>query len=714
MTSTKGICVVGRLDFHTGYGRHTLAALELLSRTYLVKFRHSRDESEVLNPVQLPSGRTIERALPKEEFTGYFYADIPWNGFDDPRIINLPTDSFRVAHLAWDSTVLPAQWVKILNSNFDLALFTSEYLLEVANSSGIAIPLGVLPLGLDLADLLSYSPDSSPRNQTIFGSLSAYHPRKNLDKIVEAFVSEFDANENVSLRLHSNLSMNREHEKIERLVRRHQRHDILLSHSSMTEDEKNTFIEDVDVYINASSGEGFSIGPRESLAARKLTIVSDIPGQKDLVGIPNVFAIPAEVLIPAVYPEMSNQVIGNQLQVDTDRIRESLREAHNHNLSGSVDREFGRKLISELNYEQIKQKYIDVFSKENPFLRKDFTEVESLYPDFFTNLDNNVANFGRKKLVVPLHDAGYFSIFNVFLANLVWSEFDERHDLVIPDWRAEKLIQSLNGEKPTSFCYSKPEDGNLWNLIYLPLPGVTNSEMNDDDFLTSNFDFPETKFVEDREPLLTYTNAYELYKAPWFSDFRKLYNRVLRENVVLRPEFQKELDIHLSRRNTDKFRIAAHVRHPSHAIEQPGGKMAGVAEYCEMISKVLGAEGLTLESDDWEFFVASDNAKSINAFVEIFGEKVNFVKDVDRVEESQIDAFELLDESKQLVEGHQIQHLKAADTSSWTHRNVFEVWRDAELLAASDVLLHSVSNVATAVSFMNPEIKMVFCDPKLS
>jgi hypothetical protein len=53
----------------------------------------------------------------------------------------------------------------------------------------------------------------------------------------------------------------------------------------------------------------------------------------------------------------------------------------------------------------------------------------------------------------------------------------------------------------------------------------------------------------------------------------------------------------------------------------------------------------------------------------------------------------------------------AAKPSEWSLRLAWEVWRDAEAMAASDVLLHSVTNVATAVSYLSESVQMVYCEP---
>jgi hypothetical protein len=38
---------------------------------------------------------------------------------------------------------------------------------------------------------------------------------------------------------------------------------------------------------------------------------------------------------------------------------------------------------------------------------------------------------------------------------------------------------------------------------------------------------------------------------------------------------------------------------------------------------------------------------------------------------------------------------------------------DALLLARCDVLLHATSNIATAAGYMNPRMRMVYCEPRL-
>jgi hypothetical protein len=269
----------------------------------------------------------------------------------------------------------------------------------------------------------------------------------------------------------------------------------------------------------------------------------------------------------------------------------------------------------------------------------------------------------------------------------------------------------LEGEVPTSFCYGGLGDGNAWNNIYQPVFGLSSVEMNSEEFLNSGKKLPENRFGEDREPWLTYVHAYNLYRAPWFQMFRRQYNQVLREHIRLLPELQSDIDSRVATLEAGRFRISAHVRHPSHALEQPNGQIAGDNLFIQEIRSILSAKGISEKDNDWEVFLATDNALSVQNFQREFGEKVCFIDEVDRASIEQMNQYNSIDQSELLNEGHQIQHLNASKVDSWSWTKAFEVIRDAELLAASDVVLHTVSNVATAVAIMNPNVEMRLCLP---
>jgi hypothetical protein len=98
----------------------------------------------------------------------------------------------------------------------------------------------------------------------------------------------------------------------------------------------------------------------------------------------------------------------------------------------------------------------------------------------------------------------------------------------------------------------------------------------------------------------------------------------------------------------------------------------------------------------------------VNLFQQEFGDHVIRFADVERIPTETDAQFDQLPADQKAVNGHQLQHLMAADFSRWSPRLAWEVIRDAQVMASADVLLHAVSNVATAASFLGPDVDMRF------
>ena len=317
---------------------------------------------------------------------------------------------------------------------------------------------------------------------------------------------------------------------------------------------------------------------------------------------------------------------------------------------------------------------------------------------------------GPRRQVCAAHDGGFFSVFNTYMSHLVWQQREHRCHAVLPDWDAERFLGRL--EAPVlSFCYGQPGDGNLWTKLFLPLFGATDTEMNDEAFLWRHAELPADRHNEAREPLMTYVRAYKLYLSPDFAAFRRQYHRVFDRHVRLRPEHQAEIDRFAAANLITPILIAAHVRHPSHTVEQPTGQIAGTEIYIEQVRAAVRRRGGDPDGPGWTVFIATDQDRVLHRFREAFGNRAVFFPDARRTRADEDAAFDALTSAERSQDGHQLQHLVAAERTGWSWRMAWEVVRDATVMARCQTLLHVVSNVSTAVAYMNPDIEMVFCDP---
>ncbi|WP_213814316.1 glycosyltransferase [Glaciihabitans sp. dw_435] len=725
MTATEanspraGICVMGRSDLTTDLGRATLAALDIFSRYFDVSYYPVRDTTPHPGAeIALPSGRVVTVADSLAGFAVYFYADAVREGFADLSFQNIPTDGgFRVAHVSFDSTELPQERVAILNDRFDLVLVTSSHLEAVAVASGVRTPIVTLPIGLDIEELIArrYTPPMPP--VTRFGTVATFHERKQLDVLIEAFRATYPGRDDVELVIHAADVGGGSHQRLAALIARANDPRITLSYGVLLPHENSDLLDSFDVFVSASSGEGYAVAPREALALGKPVVLSNIPDHAGLARAVGVFLVDGAGFIPARYPEIDNRVIGSGVAIEASDLGVAMEKARAYVLAAPRTDAHERKMLAaEYSIVALAPSYARVVDADFPSeLRSGASRPLIQLPPETDDLiratvGRNARKLGARPLVVPVRDAGFFSIFNVFMQHLTWSLQDDRVSMVLPDWDAGRLIERST-EPIVSYCYSQPNQGNMWLQLFQPLYGLSADDLNDTEFLYADSLDPNDPRAARREPLLTYVNAFHLYRAPWFGRFRKQYNGAMKEFVHLRPELQAEIDGMLDTGFGGRFTIAVHVKHPSHAVEQPGMVIAGLEQYLGAVRRELATRGIAESSDDWRVFVATDQERVVRAFIEQFGDHVVRFDDVSRVSLEEQERYDLLETEDQLRDGHQLQHLMSADVSRWSSRLAWEVWRDAESMASSDVLIHGVSNVATAASYMGPDVSMVYLDP---
>lgn len=716
MTSPPEICVLGRSDFFSGIGSVSYAACELLSRNFPVCLYPTDTTHSHADYTTLPNGRHIPICRDLSTMKVFFFTDVLWNGAYDLNYTLVPKHGLKIAHIAYDSDEFPEKWVDILNQNFDVVYFSSHYLEDIAVKSGVRIPVGTLPIGLDLDPLLT-QPMKLPQKTVCFGSIAAFHQRKGLDILAEAFAKEFSQRENVKLIIHSNVAMGDTYQKVLDIVDTSNAKNIILNHEHLSTDSKIAMLSSMDIFVNCSRGEGYSIGPREAMALGKVVVLSDIAAHHDLLGVPGVFAIAPTISVPARYPEINNQIFGKQKTVTVDAVRKVLREAYHYFMSDNTPLSIHerKRRANEFSFHQLTRNYAETLTPDIAQFRKNaktcrYTHIsESCKHVAISKLGRFGAEFDTiNRTVLPAHDGGFFSVFNVFMSHLVWDLKDDKCHMVLPDWDVSRLLTRKGDEKLVSFCYGKPTDGNIWLKLFKPLYGLSADEMNDVQFLYDKASIPTHLFNDMREPNLTYTNAFSLYKSASFKSFREQYHKVLTTHVELLPELQLEVDTFCQKHFDGKFMLAAHVKHPSHMIEQPDMQIANGQAFIDAIKRKLEEKGIAVKSNDWGVFLGTDQDRVVAQFKEAFGDNLYYFNDVRRCKFEEDERFDQLTDSEKAKEGFQVQHLVAATPENWSIQMAWEVIRDATAMSRCQVLFHVVSNVSTAISYFNPAIQLEF------
>ncbi len=720
------VCVLGSTNFATGIGMVGFGAAEMFARSFNTGYRPLGAQQDWPDFVTLPNGRLVSVCREMDAARVFVFTGVLWNGVEDFNYRLVPKHGLRLAHVHFDSDRLPSQWVEILNECFDVVMVSSGHMVESLHSSGVNRPVSVIPVALDMDGLLA-EPGPTPVGATVrFCSIGAFHPRKGADLLIEGFARAFNNRSDVELTVHSNLSFGTTVDRLQDRVEDLKLENVKISHSHLTDKETQALIRRSHVLVNCSGGEGYSIPPRQALAFGKALVITAVGGHLDLLGPPGVFAIPTHLRVPARYPEIDNALFGQRGQPQVEDIAAQLQAGFEYvrgpNYVGQAAER--RDRAAEFTFSRLELPYCELVDSGIRRFRPDAPShpIANIPVEAAVTATKLVGCRGERlhdpgKRVVLAHDGGFFSVFNVFLSHLVWDLRDPRCHLVLPDWDVQRMMRIRGVHSFTSFCYGRPGDGNLWTKLFEAPYGLPKELLEDESFLWADSRQPEALFNERREPTLTYVHAFRLYRSPDFAAIRRQYHRAFREHVHPLPHLLGQVEAE-TRSFEGRFMIGAHVRHPSHAVEQPGGAVPTFESYVDRVKALLRSRDLPLDSDGWGVFRATDQDRVVVRFQEEFGDRVHAFHGVRRTRSEEDQRFEGLAAADQIRDGNQLQHLVAADRSSWSPTMAEEVLRDALVLARCKVLLHVVSNVATAVAFMNPSLEMELmlpdgprCDP---
>ena len=265
-------------------------------------------------------------------------------------------------------------------------------------------------------------------------------------------------------------------------------------------------------------------------------------------------------------------------------------------------------------------------------------------------------------LVVTAWNGGFFSHVNRVVNHL--------HHTVGRDGCAAVRVEWHVGDHTPLFVYGTGEDGELWERYFEPLefPGAPTVER-------SSWEYADLS--------MTGLHAYQMYKRG--SGWRQDYGRAYAAHVRVREELRRRVEELWHDGGVAGRAIGVHFRHPEHSHECPR-QIPTVDVFIEWTKRLLRREpGASV-------VLATDVREAVDSFKDAFGERLLVQPDVARAP----------------VGATQYDWGAPPGIALGEQTLV-----DALLLARCDVLLHTTSNIATAVGYMNPELRMIYCEPKL-
>lgn len=624
-------------------------------------------------------------------------------------------------YAVFEGTVPPKNWVNIINCNFDGLLVPINELKKIFEANGVLIPVFVLPVTLNLKKY--FSEFNIQKNKKFrFGWQGTLDPRKNPKKVLQAFIDAFGDNNDVELYMQSRYVNNSQYaqefyKQVENAPK-----NVHFVNEMLSDADHFKLINSFDAYVFPSRGEGYSVTPREALALGKIVILSDIYAHKNICNLDEEDGLlwcKANIEVPAIHVSLNNQICGNEFDVSTEELVAQMKKAYEQrNILYKHEKVKKRKdSVRPYSIENLKKQYNTLLFPNNVKVSSNNiltdTTLETNSIDFQTKYNHYRATQKKFITIDPVNDAGFCSLFNKYVSHLVWAEKDE---IIIPDWRVRQL--KINKLKKTGkielnhFCYGKETDGNVFLQFFeKPYKQIPNEL-----YQTNMMYYVSDKVLEIddyngfKEPNLTYIHSYKLYNDEnYFPIFRQKYNDAVNKYIVLKKEIQDIINNFYETKMKGKFIISAHIRCQSHVLElledYPTFEL-----YEKNILKILKEQKININSDDWRLFIATDNEDALNYFKARYPSKIIYQKNVKRLTSDQEKEYKNIRDKKQKdIAGYELQERNAKSDDTRNISLGIDMITDMYLLSKGDIFLFVNSNVSTAVSYLNPSIKMMYC-----
>ncbi len=394
------LTVVGSVDMADGLGKQSAELIDILKDDITIGFKSCFPKINlegtppgiraILKNTHCPIGKVIIY----EEQLG-------------PRALTFQTvikglsnqTSIRIAYSMFESSLIPPEWVVALNYYFDAVAVPDKFLIDVYKNSGVNIPIFELPLGLNLEQFFNAPLKNKKNSPMVFANFSAALPRKNQLALIKAFYQAFGNSQDVRLRLNSRNGTQDCITAIRDEIRKLGVTNVEFTQMKMDKDLYFTRFQSVDCYVSLSSGEGFSIQPREAMALGIPVIATDNTGQSTICATNLVRKVPSLKGIPAFYP-LYNDYYGLfydcTLKDSVQALRDMYENYDYYLQKGAAARTWTKKY----SFNELKRLYLGLIKPKKVVL----STVNSITPDCLFTDSKELCEKFNKLTGVPFED----------------------------------------------------------------------------------------------------------------------------------------------------------------------------------------------------------------------------------------------------------------------------------------------------------------------
>lgn len=189
----------------------------------------------------------------------------------------------RFAYIGWEESVYPKILVDECNEYLHGIMVISEHTKTVLRSSGIKIPIHVVGLGLDQAILQESKPYPIKTKKAFkFLHISSALPRKGIDIMLRAYMSEFTKDDDVCLVIKTFHNADNQVEELLLELTHDDAPEVEVIYDlDLTTAQIGYLYEQADAVVAPSRAEGFGLPMAEAMLKKKPLITTNYSGQTD-------------------------------------------------------------------------------------------------------------------------------------------------------------------------------------------------------------------------------------------------------------------------------------------------------------------------------------------------------------------------------------------------------------------------------------------------
>lgn len=270
----------------------------------------------------------------------------------------------KIAYSMFESDAIPKLWTEILNKYYDILIVPDKWLVQVYKSSGVTIPIFVLPLGIILKDeWLHKTHTLNKENVFTFGMTGGFWERKNHIKTMHAFADAFGSETKVKLKIHGRFGPYK-NQVIKAYQDMRSPSNIEIISHVLDSADYNNLMESIDCYVFISKGEGFSITPREAIAMGKPCILSENTAHRTICESGFAISIKSNTRIPAYY-EVFGQQIGNFFDCQSSDVTKAMLDVYNnYDTYQKKVQNGGQDWVKQYLWSNLKNKYMSIIKPQ--------------------------------------------------------------------------------------------------------------------------------------------------------------------------------------------------------------------------------------------------------------------------------------------------------------------------------------------------------------